>query len=245
MSNEVHYLVTTRDIAHLSHHITQRTPMFQRRRRVAGALVGLSGLLFFSSLPMGPLAVIMLFIFMLLSTWMMFGSRRKPNQNLTRYFEQLYEDGRNRGVLGPHRMLLHEEHLEVQTQYTQSSIKWEAIDRIEEDEEYIYFFVSAINAHVVQKAAFPSPAHAQAFISLAHNQHTRALQLEASQVAGYLPPASPMPPAYGHAPMRQLPYEAPYDPPMQPRAAPPMYPAPAPPRGGMSQGGGGGTDGSV
>ena len=119
--------------------------------------------------------------------------------------------------------------------------------RIEEDDEYIYFFVSAINAHVVQKAAFPSQAHAQAFLALAHNQHTRALQLEASQVAGYLPGPS-MPDPYAAEPytppMRQLPYDAPYDPPMRPRAAPPMS-GPSPRGGFVSGGGGGGTDGSI
>jgi len=169
--NEIHYMVTVEDIAHLNHHHFRSSPRARRGSflRVAGS-IGMLFISYFAFMAMlginAPGMLIIVFMFMTASLVHAY-TRKKPNRTFVKRVKRLFDDGRNVNLFGQHHLLLHEDHVEVRTPYSQGTIRWEAIERVEQDEEYIFIYTSSLNAHIIHKRFFPTPGHAQAFFELA------------------------------------------------------------------------------
>ena len=71
-----------------------------------------------------------------------------------------------KGLLGTHTLELTESGLVETTWVGESRSSWVGVDRVEQDESYIYIYMSAIVAHVVPKRAFGA-GQADAFSQLA------------------------------------------------------------------------------
>ncbi len=207
--DEVTYLVTTEDIAHLNHHFTQTTPAFKRSRRAGVAMIMAGALLVAFAGAGSAFAMSFLATCIVMSTLMLAG-RRGPTRRQVRMIDKIFEDTRNRVVLGRHQMKLLPEHIEVSTDYSRGEVSWEGVERVEQDDSHIYVYVSALNAYVINKRYFPTREAAQLFYEQAYRLHGRALQLEAQRHGGYLPAPATSP----HHPPRALPA------PHHPRALP-------------------------
>lgn len=217
--NEIHYMVTVEDIAHLNHHHFRSSPRARRGSflRVAGS-IGMLFISYFAFMAMlginAPGLLVIVFMFMTASLVHAY-TRKKPNRNFVKRVKRLFDDGRNVNLFGQHHLLLHEEHVEVRTPYSQGTIRWEAIERVEQDEEYIFIYTSSLNAHIIHKRFFPTPGHAQAFFELAQRLHQGALQL-----THHAPLMLPAPPQPYQAPAPQAYYEQPEPPRPAPSASP-------------------------
>jgi hypothetical protein len=88
---------------------------------------------------------------------------------------RMQEEGRNRGVFGPHKISLHEKELVETSEAGEGRWWWSAVERVVQDQNYIYIYTTAISAHVIPKRAFTDPVQAQAFLREAQALHERAM----------------------------------------------------------------------
>ena len=58
------------------------------------------------------------------------------------------------GVLGPHQLILSEKALTETTPVNETTHSWKGVDRIEQNEDYVYIFVTPQAAHIVPKRFF-------------------------------------------------------------------------------------------
>jgi len=80
---------------------------------------------------------------------------------------KLAGEGENKGVLCDHVIAITEEGLRETTQVSESRSTWTGIERIVENEEYVFIYISACQAHVIPKRAFASEKDSKEFIEQA------------------------------------------------------------------------------
>lgn len=61
---------------------------------------------------------------------------------------------RGEGVLGEHLIRFEEDFLVEITDVNQTNHSWKGVDRIEENQDYIFIFTSPLNAHIIPKRFF-------------------------------------------------------------------------------------------
>lgn len=180
---ELDYLVTADDIAYLNHYHATKSPTLRRSRAAVGVsltLFGVIGFLFSFGVPGLGLVLMMSVV---VGVWIAMGKRRGPTRQQTEHIRRLFDEGRNRALFGHHHIRLLEDRVEVSTEFSRGEVMWEGVERVEQDDNYVFIYVSALNAYVINKKYFPSEAAAQQFFDRADHLHQRALQLE----AGYSP----------------------------------------------------------
>ena len=74
------------------------------------------------------------------------------------------------GVLGRHTLVLDDDGVVEKTRVNESRTLWAGIDRVEDDADYAFIYVSAAAAHVVPLRAFENPEQARAFVSYARSR---------------------------------------------------------------------------
>jgi len=79
----------------------------------------------------------------------------------------LAEEKPDRGQLGKHRVVVSETGLVESTAVGESRTSWAGVDRIEQNQQYIFIYTSAAAAHMIPKRAFSSVQEAEAFYQLA------------------------------------------------------------------------------
>ena len=72
-----------------------------------------------------------------------------------------------RGQLGAHKISLNEEGLVESTAVGESRTSWAGMDRIEQDQNYIYIYTAPHAAHIIPKRAFNNSQEAESFYQLA------------------------------------------------------------------------------
>jgi YcxB-like protein len=77
------------------------------------------------------------------------------------------EEKPGRGQLGKHRLVVSEDGLKESTAVGESRTSWAGVDRIEQDQDYIFIYTSAAAAHMIPKRAFSGKEEAEAFYQLA------------------------------------------------------------------------------
>lgn len=70
---------------------------------------------------------------------------------------------RGDGVLGEHTIEIKENFLIETTDVNQTQHSWKGVDRIEENENYIFIYISPVNAHIIPKKCFFDPTNAVLF----------------------------------------------------------------------------------
>jgi YcxB-like protein len=79
-----------------------------------------------------------------------------------------------RGQLGRHRLALTDTGVVESTAVNESRTSWAGVDRVEQNADYIFIYISPAAAHVIPKRAFPDPQAAEAFYQLSKNRNEAA-----------------------------------------------------------------------
>jgi hypothetical protein len=77
---------------------------------------------------------------------------------------KMYSEGENKAQLTRHTLTLSEEGISDQTEFSSSVTKWPAVNKVVEDGERIYVYVSAVSAHVIPPSTFRDALERQEFI---------------------------------------------------------------------------------
>ena len=77
---------------------------------------------------------------------------------------KLLNEGSNKGLLGRQRITLQDEGLYCESPSGETKLKWEAIERIVTNEDYMFVYLGSVNAIVIPKRAFASQSDLHAFL---------------------------------------------------------------------------------
>ena len=89
---------------------------------------------------------------------------------------QLNEEKPGRGQLGRHKITLTETEIVESTDVGESHTNWAGVDRVEQNDDYIFVYTNPHAAHVIPKRAFGSAGQAASFYQLARlSKETAAL----------------------------------------------------------------------
>jgi hypothetical protein len=91
--------------------------------------------------------------------------------------KRLYAGGQNKGALGNHIIGLDAEGVTEISDIGESRTAWSGIEKVEENEEYIFLYNASFQAHVIPKRAFLSKDEAREFFKLAQTYHSGGLLL--------------------------------------------------------------------
>jgi hypothetical protein len=91
--------------------------------------------------------------------------------------KKLYAEGQNKGVLGNHILAIDSEGVLEISDVGESRTMWSGIEKIEENDQYVFIYVGALQAHIIPKRAFMSENEAARFSQLAqtHQAETRRM----------------------------------------------------------------------
>jgi hypothetical protein len=85
-----------------------------------------------------------------------------------RMINKLIDDEKpDKGRIGRHELVLDESGVKERTAVGEQLTRWAGIDRIEQDDSYIYIYTAPSAAHVIPKRAFPSASEASDFFAAA------------------------------------------------------------------------------
>jgi hypothetical protein len=106
-------------------------------------------------------ALFLLFVFPIYYRWSVERTTRK-----------LYAEGQNKGALGNHLVSLDSEGVLEISDVGESRTAWSGIEKVEENEAYIFLYTGSLQAHVIPKQAFLSGSEAAEFLQLARSYHS-------------------------------------------------------------------------
>ncbi len=78
---------------------------------------------------------------------------------------------KDNGILGEHKILITEEEIVESTSINESHRKWVSIERIDEDDEYIFIATTAWGMYYIPKRDFTSSDVAKQFFNQARSYH--------------------------------------------------------------------------
>ncbi len=85
--------------------------------------------------------------------------------------ERMFREGQNKGMAKLTTLSIGQDSMEANNGLSTSKLVWSAIEKMSVTDEYIFMYVSAMNAVVVPKRAFATEAQRQEFIQLAQQYH--------------------------------------------------------------------------
>ena len=78
--------------------------------------------------------------------------------------KRLYSEGENKGTVGKHTTELKPDSLDDETDYGEFRQQWNAVNKIETDDNYILLFTSSVAAHIIPKRYFGSNFEIESFV---------------------------------------------------------------------------------
>ncbi|HEX6624157.1 MAG TPA: YcxB family protein [Pyrinomonadaceae bacterium] len=169
---EVEYEITTEDLFAYQWRACYKSPITRRARRKAYiyllllllvlSLVGAFGSGGFS-LSLANFAWVAV-AFPVLACMIRYSDRRQTRRAIR---ELLKDEKPDKGQLGVHRIALTETGLVERTAVGESRVTWAGVDRVEQNEEYVFIYTAPSAAHIIPKRAFGSPREAESFYRLA------------------------------------------------------------------------------
>jgi hypothetical protein len=169
---EVEYEITPDDLFAFQWRAAYRSPIVRRARRKVYIYVFLT-LLLFSLLPAigydgfvisraNFLLIAITFPVVALIFWLL--DRRQTRRAI---LELLKEEKPGKGQLGAHKVTLGEAGLVEGTAVGESRTSWAGVDRVEQNQDYIFIYTAPIAAHIIPRRAFSSLQEAESFYQLA------------------------------------------------------------------------------
>lgn len=84
--------------------------------------------------------------------------------------ERLYREGKNRGILGPHRIAAEPEWLLEASSDREHRTRWRAIEQVVETEQHLFVYVSGFSSVIVPKRAFATAEDRERFVATVHQR---------------------------------------------------------------------------
>jgi hypothetical protein len=85
--------------------------------------------------------------------------------------ERMFREGQNKGMTKLTTLSIGQDGMEANNGLSTSKLVWSAIEKMSITDEYIFIYISALNAVVVPKRAFATEGQRQEFIQLAQHYH--------------------------------------------------------------------------
>jgi hypothetical protein len=73
-------------------------------------------------------------------------------------------EGNNQAVFGHHTITLSEAGIHTKSPGSESDLEWSTIQKVLQSKSHIFLYISAINALVIPKKAFPTEQSQQSFL---------------------------------------------------------------------------------
>ena len=85
-------------------------------------------------------------------------------KNVIRQARKLFKEGSNKSLIGRQEMRLSPDGIHYKTVASESNLNWSSIDKVLQNDKYIFMYIGAINALVVPKSAFASSRQQKEFL---------------------------------------------------------------------------------
>jgi hypothetical protein len=92
----------------------------------------------------------------------------------SRHIRQTLTDGENKALYCTHALAIRPDCLTDETSLRKYRWAWEAIEAIEEDENHVFIYITAVSALPIPKRAFQNQRHAQLFLDEARRFKAQA-----------------------------------------------------------------------
>lgn len=159
--------LTTEDLLAFNWHHYQHSPtMRQAFRKGYIMVIFLSALLgLLVALTWDVLVGLITFIIVLPFYLMVY--KQSVQKTLKQNTARMIGEGRNRSMLGRHRVEISEKEIIITNEVSRGSILWVGVERVVETSEHIIIYTASIKAVVVPKRAFRDEREAEVFYSTA------------------------------------------------------------------------------
>jgi hypothetical protein len=162
---QVQFTITLDDILAFNRYCVQHLPTYKRTYRTLLISVPVIFVLIALALSINtyrPPWLAWIIAFVAVVAWPFIWPRRYQ-KTMDEFVMKTMQTGQNRSMLGVHTVTLSEQGLRATSEVSESSITWSGIERIEQDDQYIYLFVAATAAHIVPKRALVTMEQASDF----------------------------------------------------------------------------------
>jgi len=174
--SEVVYELEVEDLVERAMHNQRQSRALRRRQLLAILLLTLvvAGLSLVMVSVQGASPFLATFVFIL--TFLLFfalapGLSRRGSRRILR---KVFLEGSNRSLLGTQRLSIAPRGLIQASEVIETFVKWAAVERIETNEEYAYFFIAALQAYIVPRRAFNDDLQFRSFVELARRYWRQA-----------------------------------------------------------------------
>jgi hypothetical protein len=162
----IEYQLVLEDIAAFGLHVSRTSRLSKRRLRFTQASGIFSTLVLVMIWPRWSTLERVLLLSGLCLFWM-WGYPSYYRWAIKRNHRKLYSGSENKGVLGNHFLAIGPEGVRERSAVGESTTAWIGIERIEDDEQYLFLYTGPLQAHLIPKRAFATSQEADAFFRLA------------------------------------------------------------------------------
>jgi YcxB-like protein len=171
---EITYYVTEKDLIMTRRFARKTSPLIKRIYNVTMLIVVLIPCIgFLLRGQFTVFSIVLMLMEVLTMILFVFGGLKIAYPLMDRYSIKLLKK-KNNGVLGEHKIYLTEEAMIESTSVNQSHNKWNAIERIDENDNYIFITTTAWNIYNIPKRDFSSSDAATQFYSQARTYHEKS-----------------------------------------------------------------------
>jgi len=82
------------------------------------------------------------------------------------------EEGDNKLMFAPTKIIIKETEIEDISDYAKTTVKWEAIEKIAVNENYIFLYANANQAYIIPKRSFQDKKYMDTFIQTINRYHS-------------------------------------------------------------------------
>lgn len=104
--------------------------------------------------------------------------RRKAVERQAR---RLYSEGKNRDVIGNHILAIDKDGVTEISDVSESHIAWRGVEKIEENDKYVFLYIGSLIAHIIPKRAFLNKQEETEFTQLARTYYSENSHISISQ----------------------------------------------------------------
>jgi YcxB-like protein len=172
---EIEYTLTPEDVKAFSryHHRTSSLTRRSIQMRIMWGMLASAMLVctFYRMMGGWTLIIVALFWLLYLLTY-----PSLIQMNINAYVKRIQKEGKNKAVWNKHRLTINAEELIEKSEVEETHLRWTGIERLAENSDYIFIYVTTVSAHVIPKRYFSDNAQAQLFYQTAKNYFDQAHQ---------------------------------------------------------------------